>query len=229
MGSPIIYPDTGGYYTQDEVSLNIYQSTGGRFNRSNTVNTKIVGTAKIRVFDCINAQVEYDFRTGYNSGRNGTIPITRITSNFDCRINKYTGPYKSDFGYTGNWYNAATSGQGFMFEVNPVAEKIVGQWFTYLPGNSTNLANPNRQRWFNVVGDYTPGNVNANTLYIYQSKGGVFDGPDSVASGIVSTANVTFTSCRTAKITFNFTGANEFKNLSDTIDLVRITSNVTCE
>lgn len=215
--------------SQDTVDLTIYQPTGGRFNLSNAVTNNIVGTAKIRFFDCLTAHVEYDFYTGSNSGRHGFIPITRLTPNIDCPINEYSGPHKNDFGLTGNWYNPPTSGQGFFFELNPVLGVFAAEWFTFLPGNSSNLHNPNRQRWFTMSGGYTPGNPNSNTLTIYQHKGGALDDPNSVTTQAVGTANVVFTSCIQAVINYNFTGANEFAGLSGTIDLFRVAANYSCD
>lgn len=215
--------------TEDEVTLNIYETVGGRFNRSNVVTQRVVGTATLRYFDCQTAHLEYDFDYGYNSGRHGYIPLKRIIANIDCSIDEYHGPHKSDFGYTGNWYDPATDGQGFAFEVNPKAGVIVAQWFTYLPGNSSNLNNPNRLRWFTIVGSYTPGSDSSNTLTIYQNKGGELDGPNPTTETVVGTAQIDFHSCTSATIDFNFTGANQFKGLSGSINLVRALQNVTCE
>lgn len=228
------YMQSGSYdpnsSSQDSVNLDIYQVTGGRFNRTNTVDQKVIGTAKLRFFDCDTAHIEYDFYSGYNASRHGYIPLTRLTPNIDCSEDEYTGPHKSDFGYTGNWYNPPTSGQGFAFELNPLAGVLVAQWFTYLPGNSSNLNNPNRQRSFTLVGDYTPGNPNSNSLTIYQSTRGALDDPYPVTTTAVGTANVVFTSCTTARINYSFSSnISDFRYLSGTIDLVRIASNVTCE
>ena len=226
------YLQTGDYDpngNSSSVILDIYQNTGGRFNRPDHVTEKVIGSATLRVFDCRTAHLEYDFDTGYNSGRHGYIPLKRITPNIDCSIDEYTGPHKSDFGYTGNWYNPPTSGQGFAFEVNPQAGAIVAQWFTYLPGASTNLHNPNRMRWFTIVGPYTPGSPSTNSLTIYQNTGGSLDDPNASTETAVGTAHITFYSCTSARIYYDFTGADEFDGLSGSIALERITNNVTCE
>ena len=226
------YLQTGDYDpngSSSGVNLDIYQNTGGRFNRPDHVTEKVVGTATLRVFDCRTAHLEYDFDTGYNSGRHGYIPLKRITPNIDCSIDEYYGPHKSDFGYTGNWYNPPTSGQGFAFEVNPKAGAVVAQWFTYLPGWSSNLRNPNRMRWFTLAGSYTPGSPSSNSLTIYQNKGGSLDDPHASTETAVGTAHINFNSCTSATIYYDFTGANEFDGLSGYISLVRITNNVTCE
>ena len=72
----------------------------------------------------------YTFTNGSN--RSGTVSLTRLTPNATC-TSSGDADSKSDFGLSGNWYDAAKAGQGFMFEVNPIAKVVFFAWYTYAP------------------------------------------------------------------------------------------------
>jgi hypothetical protein len=50
----------------------------------------------------------YTFTDG--SGRSGTVPMTRLLPSVTCSSSGPETP-NADFGYSGNWYDKATSGQ----------------------------------------------------------------------------------------------------------------------
>ena len=84
-----------------------------------------VGSGTLSFTDCTTGTFAYTFSDG--SGRTGTIPLTRITPNVTCAVG--TAPTtNADFGLSGNWYDPATSGQGFVFEVNPLAPVFFFAW-----------------------------------------------------------------------------------------------------
>jgi hypothetical protein len=114
----------------------------------------------------------------------------------------------ADFALSGNWYDAATSGQGFVFEVNPLAPVVFFAWYTY--ASAGQAAGAAGQRWFTGQGTFMPGTHTA-PLTLYETTGGVFDTPTPMAQTTVAvgTATVTFASCTSAQLQFNFTsGAN---------------------
>ena len=123
---------------QPNAALTIYQNTGGNFNALPITTAQPVGTATLSFTRAPAVKLSYSF----TDGRMGNIPLTRLTQNVTCST---TTPYptNADFALSGNWYDgAATSGQGFTVEVNPI------------PARSLRPGTPMR-RWFRCRGGRT--------------------------------------------------------------------------
>ena len=202
---------------QPNAALTIYQNTGGNFNAPPITSAQPVGTASLSFDTCTSGQLSYIFTDG--TGRTGNIPLTRITQNVTCSA---TAPYptNSDFALSGNWYEAATSGQGFTVEVNPVSGAFFATWYTYVPiGTTAGVAG---QRWYTAQGAFTPG-MRSIPVTIYETTGGMFDQPTPPGQNTVSvgTATMAFQSCSAATFAYNFTGGTSM-GLSGTITLSRV-------
>ena len=93
-------------------------------------------------------------------------------------------------------------------------------WYTYAPNGQA--AGAAGQRWFTGQGSFTAGTHTA-PLTLYETTGGVFDTrtPMTQASNAVGSATVTFTSCTSAQLAFNFTGGGNAGH-SGTINLTRV-------
>ena len=202
---------------QSNASLTIYQNTGGNFNALPVTNGVAVGTATLSFASCTSAQLSYNFTDG--SGRTGSIPLTRISQNVTCSTTSER-PTNADFAFSGNWYNATTSGQGFVVEVNPLNGSVFVPWYTYAPGGAG--AGAAGQRWYTASGTFTPGS-HSIAVNIYETTGGVFDMPTvpSPTSVIVGNGTLAFQSCSAATLNFNFTGGSS-SGSSGTIALARI-------
>src|SRR5262249_43802618 len=101
---------------QPNAALTIFENTGGNFTAPPMANGVPVGTAMLSCDTRSSGQLSYTFTDG--SGRAGIIPLTRIAPNVTCSMTS-ARPTSADFSFSGNWFNAATSGQGFVAEVNP--------------------------------------------------------------------------------------------------------------
>jgi hypothetical protein len=199
------------------VPITIFQNTGGNFDAPPVTNGVAVGTGTLSFDSCTSGSLSYTFTDG--SGRSGSIPMTRITPNVTCATASAKAT-SADFGLSGNWFDPTTSGQGFVFEVNPLAPVVFFAWYTYSPTGQ--VAGVAGQRWFTGQGAFTPGTHTA-PLTLYETTGGVFDTstPMTQASLAVGTATVTFTSCTSAQLSFNFTGGSSAGKLG-MIALTRI-------
>ena len=186
------------------MSVTIFQNTGGNFDAPPVTNAVAVGTGRVSFDSCTSGSLDYTFTDG--SGRSGSIPMTRLTPNVTCGAAAAKAA-NADFGLSGNWFDAATSGQGFVFEVNPIATVVFFAWYTYAPAGQA--AGAAGQRWFTGQGTFTPGTHTA-PLTLYETTGGVFDTPTPMAqaSVAVGTATATFTSCTSAQLTFSFTSGS---------------------
>jgi hypothetical protein len=189
---------------QSSANVTIYQNVGGNFNAPPVTNATPVGSGTLTFSDCVNGTFSYAFTDGSN--RSGSLSITRIVPNVTCVVGAAPTP-NADFGLSGNWYDPATSGQGFVFEVNPLAPVVFFAWYTYSPtGQAAGAAG---QRWFTGQGTFSAGTHTA-PLTLYETTGGVFDTPTpgTQATTAVGTATITFASCTSAQLTFNFTGGS---------------------
>lgn len=199
------------------VPVTIYQNVGGNFAAPPMTSATVVGSGTLSFADCMTGLFTYAFSDG--SGRSGSIPLTRITPNVTCSAGAAVAP-NADFAFSGNWYDASTSGQGFVFEVNPLAPVFFVTWYTYAPAGQN--AGPAGQRWLTVQAGFAPG---ARTIMatIYETTGGLFDQVSSPAPSTmpVGTATVTLMSCTTAQLKYAFTAGTDIGK-SGTIALTRV-------
>lgn len=202
---------------QPTASLTIFRNTGGNFNAPPITNGVAVGTATLSFATCASGQLNYTFTDG--SGRAGTIPLTRITQNVTCSTTS-ARPTNPDFTFSGNWYNAATSGQGFTVEVNPVNGSVFVPWYTYAPAGAG--AGAAGQRWYTGSGAFAAG-ARTIPVVIRETTRGVFDTPTIPAptSDVVGSGTLAFQSCSTATFSYNFTDGSS-RGMSGIIPLTRI-------
>lgn len=132
---------------QTSIPVTIYRNVGGNFDAAPQTAATQVGSGTLAFTDCTHGSLTYAFSDG--SGRNGAIPLTRLLANVTC-VASGTPTTNADFGFSGNWYAAATSGQGFVFEVNPATPYFFLTWYTYAPagqaaGRPGSAGSPARQ------------------------------------------------------------------------------------
>ena len=202
---------------QSHASMTIYQNTGGNFNAAPLTSAQAVGTATLSFDTCSSGQLSYTFADG--TGRRDTIPLTRLMPNVTCSVTT-TYPTNGDFALSGNWYSAATSGQGMMVEVNPNASALFSSWFTYAPNGAS--AGAAGQRWYTAQGAFTPG-LRTIPVQIYETTGGKFDTPTPTGQATVPVGSGTmaFQSCSAATFDYSFTGGASVGS-SGTIALGRV-------
>ena len=202
---------------QPNASLTIFQNTGGNFNALPITNGVPVGTATLSFDTCSSGQLSYSFTDG--SGRTGTIPLTRIAQNVTCSTTS-ARPTNADFAFSGNWYNSATSGQGFVVEVNPLNGTVFVPWYTYAPAGAS--AGAAGQRWYTASGAFAAGSRSIPVV-IRETTRGVFDTPTVPAptSEIVGSGTLAFQSCSTGTFVYNFTDGSS-RGMSGIITLTRI-------
>ena len=196
---------------QPNAALTIYQNTGGNFNALPATTGQAVGTATLSFDTCSSGQLAYTFSDG--SGRMGTIPLTRLTQNVTCST---TTPYptNADFAFSGNWYNSATSGQGFTAEVNPNSGQFFSAWYTYVPNGAG--AGAAGQRWYTAQGNFTPGQRSI-PVTIHETTVGCSTHPRPLPQTVdVGFGTMAFQSCTAATFSYTFTGGSS-SGLSGTI------------
>jgi hypothetical protein len=202
---------------QTSVPITLYRNVGGNFNAPPVTSATAVGSGTLAFTDCDNGTLTYQFTDG--SGRSGTVALTRLLKNVTCAVGP-TPPVSADFALSGNWFDAATSGQGIVVEVNPALPYFFLTWYTYAP--SGQAAGAAGQRWFTAQAGYAPGSRTI-TATIFETTGGIFDqaANPAPATDPVGVATITFASCASAHLQFNFTAGSD-AGKAGTIALARI-------
>ncbi|MGH8123567.1 MAG: hypothetical protein ACREPT_12440 [Rudaea sp.] len=199
--------------------LTIYATTGGNFNAAPHVSASAVGSATLLFASCTDALLTYNFSDG--SGRSGYIPLVRLDANVTCSSAGDNGSPATDYLLSGAWYNPATSGQGFVFDVNPAQNLLSAGWYTYAP-NGAQIGGGASQRWYTVqTTAFAPGMTSINNVPIYSSSGGTFNAGGGTTTVPVGTANISFASCNAMTLAYTFS-AGPNQGLSSTINLQRV-------
>jgi hypothetical protein len=203
-------------------SFTIFRNTGGNFAAPPETTAERVGTGTLAFYSCTSGLLSYAFDPGFGGDVTfftGSIPIRRLMPNFECdEDGPAIPPPTGDFGFSGAWYDLATSGQGFMIEVNPESAHAFVGWYTYAVNGEASAVHG--QRWFSAQGPYATGSATMD-LVLYASTGGAFDEPGGVTTAPVGTATLRFTSCASATFDYAFT-AGEMSGRSGTIALTRL-------
>ena len=155
----------------------------------------------------------------FYDGRVGTTPLSRLTANITCGAAGDNGSAPSNYLLSGSWSQASLGGQGFVFDVNPTQKNFFAAWYTYAPtGQQTGGAGS--ERWYTIQAAFNPGDKSLTNAPIYATAGGIFDNGTPPTTTPVGTANITFTSCTAATLSYTFTaGVNA--GLSGSLALTR--------
>ena len=200
----------------ERATFTLYENRGGNFNRLPVTSAVPVGTVVLSFSDCTTARMEYAFNDGVGDRASGTISLIRLLPNVTCTVSG-AGTHDADFGYSGNWFDPVTAGQGFFFEVNPEAGVMFLVWHTYAPEGQSETGGG--QRWYTGLGNFTPG-LRSIPMTLHQTTGGLRDGGGGVTE-VVGTATAILLSCNAAMLTFTFIGGTS-AGMSDTINLSRV-------
>jgi pseudomonalisin len=199
-------------------TMPIYISEGGNFAAPPRVGVASIGEATFSFSDCSHGTLSYTFSDG--SGRSGSIPLTRLGANSACSTDG-SGAVPPSFLLSGAWYDPATSGQGFVFDINTAAHSLFLAWYTYAVNGQT-IGGPASQRWYSIQATFTPGVSAYDGIPIFGTSGGVFNNATPVTTGQIGTASLHFQSCTAATLSYDFTsGANAGQH--GTISLSRAT------
>jgi hypothetical protein len=191
-----------GNYQGNAAELIISETLGGEFDSPEAPATNPVGTATLVFFGCDRGELRFRF----DDGREGVIPIRRVISGSDNVCEDQAGlalqVVNVNAGMDGSWFEPATSGQGFFFDVHPNGQGggfFFGAWFTYGDGTDSG------QQWYTVQGDYSQGSM--VDIPLYETTGGSFDDPQAVTTEQRGTVSIDFVDCSHAALAYDFQGS----------------------
>ncbi len=220
---PLWFTLQGRFQTsQSEITVPIYYNGDLDYLAPPLPKPIEVGSARIQFSDCTHATLDYSFSNTRvflfsfePPAGGGTIPLVRLTADTGCGSTAVLP--KSSRGFSGTWYNPATTGQGFVFDINPITNDgfFFGGWFYRSPGFGS---------WYTLQGRFAPTDTEAD-IPLYCSPGGFFT--TTVVAGLsgttmqCGTTHIKFTSCTTASLSYAFNGSD---TPAVTIPLQRLTA-----
>lgn len=113
---------------------------------------------------------------------------------------------------TGHWFNPATSGQGLSLYGIPSQSRLVGTWYTFAVSGG-------QPRWFfldscakapgsEICAEPAAYDGSSVVLAVYESIGGVLNGPQAPVVNIVGTLSLEFSDCANATASFTLNDAS---------------------
>ncbi len=124
-------------------------------------------------------------------------------------------PFVINLGLVGAWFNPATPGQGFLFDLlTDNRQFIFITWFTFTEDGEL--------LWFTARGNY---NGNSATLELVEASGGFFNQPTQATQTVVGTVTITFNDCLNGTIDFEIID----RNLNGSIPITRIAGDQICQ
>ncbi len=200
------------------VDLDIATGYGGNLNAPPVVNGSVVGHATLQFIDCNHGTLAYTFADGSN--RTGSMPLLRLTPNVTCSSAGDNGNPPGRYLLSGSWYDAATSGQGLIFDINPIQRYLFAAWYTFAI-NGQQPGGPTSQRWYTLQsGEFAEDATSLNGIGIYAATGGIFDDPAATKTEKVGTADIVFVSCTALTLSYAFTNQDNLGR-TGTIHLTR--------
>ena len=174
-----------------------------------------LGTATLTFISCTDAVLDYQFNAAGGS-RSGQVVLQRLLKNVSCDEVTPVANAPRGFLNSGAWYEPATAGQGFLFEVNPADRQLFGAWYTFSPGG------PADYRWYTLqVGNVDAASTRISAVPVFETTGGRFDRNESTSIRQVGEATIDFTSCTSGQVSYRFT-VGELAGRSGVIPLGRV-------
>ena len=204
-----------GTYDGNMAILPVYETLGGQFDDPLEVDPpELVGTVELMFEDCMTAHANYSVDSW---GVTGSFPLSRVIPGSENVCLASSGQQQATISqndvWDGAWYNADTSGQGFLIDSHANSEGddfIFVAWFTY--GDDT----ASGQRWLTAQGPITG---NQAEITVYKVTGGSFDDPTPVnPPEAIGSMSIEFTGCNTAQLSYDLTD----EGLSGNMDIIRV-------
>jgi WD40 repeat protein len=217
--------------------LEIRKSRSGVFDGLPTPTHDVVGSAVLTATDCNTAALEVSFNDSEANGRALTLPLQRLTGgSAPCRIDANHAVAGRDAraprgGFdtrqSGAWHEQRTSGQGFMFTVQPATDQarglLFGGWFTFDAGTANDA---DAQHWLNLIGEIEPSQSGGKVdVKIYRTINGVLGGSPTRNTVVVGNGTLEIKSCSQAIFRYKFDDsllAQQFAARESAIPLTRI-------
>ncbi len=135
-----------------------------------------------------------------------SVPGASINTSMNARITIVGGgtTFAINQGIAGAWFNPATSGQGFLIDIEPVSRFMFAAWFTFQtspPTAAFKLGAP-EHRWLTIQGNYSGASA---PLMVFQTSGGIFNNGQATTTTQVGTATLSFTSCTSGTVNYTLT------------------------
>lgn len=195
-----------------------------------TVFGRVMGDG-MAVVDKINSLV----RVNIDNGALSELPVlvsgllTAIASEnlVFTTFTEVTG-FEINAGLSGAWFNAATAGQGWLFDVidDGVRKEVFVAWFTYRveppDGDDADTFGSTQHRWLTASGSF---DGDTAMLTIFRNTGGVFNDPTPTTLEAIGTMTIRFFDCFSGEISFDF---DDDAIPDATVSIIRLSPDAFC-
>lgn len=128
-------------------------------------------------------------------------------------------------GLSGIWFEPATAGQGFGFEVYPDLVRpgegfLFGGWFSFAGA----AGGVEAQRWYTLAGSVR-GQSPVQQMAIYRNVGGILASPPATTAQPVGSASLSFSSCGRGVLDYSFSDGS---GVNGRIELTRALPGLSC-
>jgi hypothetical protein len=188
--------------TGPQATLDLYDTTGGRFGDAPTPTTTRVGSALFYLSDCERGVLQYHFDDGRVP--DGSYYISRLTKSETCTLTGATPPPARNSLLSGAWYDPEHSGQGFVIDLASSQRVLFGGWYTFSPDAADDDATGN-QRWYALQATYSsPDATSFDDVGIFAPSQGVFNGVVEDPAVQVGSARLEFQGCNALTVDYAF-------------------------
>ena len=182
--------------------MEIYETTGGRFDSLQATATRSVGWAAAQFSNCSSGVLVFNFTDG--SARSGVIPLLRLLPNVSCTQTGMGGGTGGAYALSGAWADVGgNAGQGLVWEVNPTLGFLFAGWYTFFESAPAGAA-ASTQTWYTLQGTLPQGSAGSVVLGIYETRGGDFNASAPTTTEQVGIATISLLSCTSAEMSYEF-------------------------
>lgn len=182
--------------------MEIYETTGGRFDSLQPTATRSVGRAAAQFINCSSGVLAFNFTDG--SARSGVIPLLRLLPNVSCTQTGMGGGTRSVYALSGAWADVGgNAGQGLVWEVNPTLGFLFAGWYTFFEGAPA-IAGASTQTWYTLQGTLPQDSAGSVVVGIYETLGGDFNASAPTTTEQVGIATIALKSCTSAEMHYEF-------------------------
>lgn len=191
------------FVTNDGAAVNL-EANSGVSTVTFTLNTadmvSVMGSDSLQATLDNVSELRILHKTMQADFRGDVIAASLTVDNILIVADAVQGPFEINQGIAGAWYNPATTGQGFVIDIDPSNQFIFVAWFTF--ETESLKVGAAEHRWLVAAGNYLGGTAQ---IPIFLTTMGRFDDPQPVSNEEVGVMTLSFNDCESGLIEYDLT------------------------
>ena len=198
--------------TNSQATLDLYETTGGRFNDLPAPTTQRVGSAQLYLSDCVHGIMSYHFDDARVP--DDVVYMARLIPSETCTLTGDNRPPAHNSLLSGAWYDPQHSGQGFVIDLASSQGVLFGGWYTFAPD-----VPDVDQRWYSLQSAFSSPDATTFDGWIYAPQSGVFGQGANDPVIEVGSTHLEFEGCNALTVDYAFDAPD---TRAGTLHLVRV-------